>query len=220
MSTEPVCPACGRDRGQVDAGIRELLRRNGFSGETVNPGGRELRFSDGRTLQLHDQCSNCDADTIRGFLDRKQGRDPSLRRSGQYWARFRGPIGDAIGPMLCETLPYVGTMKPLRAHDSKLQKLVDGEWKDLLHDGGPIEPGGLTQGGTLLLRRDRLYDPVLRLVLCRLLRKHRWMWCSMFARNAGGQYRRLQWHQCRLCGEQTNDAGYLQPKKPWPRGDQ
>lgn len=95
--------------------------------------------------------------------------------------------------MLCETFWYepefevrladeeVPTMagKPLRAQDAKLEKLVDGEWKNL-HDGGPIEPG-LTQGGTLIIAwHDHWYDPVLRFVLCRLTKKHRWMHCSAY----------------------------------------
>lgn len=70
---------------------------------------------------------------------------------------------------------------------------------------GPIEPG-LMQGGTFLLRRDRWYDPVLRLVLCRVLRKHLWVWCSAYVRHVPigrpGDGRQVWW-LCRLCGEQT-----------------
>ena len=70
---KPVCPVCGKDPNEVVPGIRDLCMEAGMDGEVCNPGGRALHFSSKgeNWLQLSDQCTWCDAEKIREFLQQE-----------------------------------------------------------------------------------------------------------------------------------------------------
>lgn len=46
-----------------------MLKRLGFTGEMLDPGGRVLSFEDGRRLRLSDMCDSCDFEKIREFAE-------------------------------------------------------------------------------------------------------------------------------------------------------
>lgn len=69
-SEDPICPVCGERRDRRPDSLEELLREFQVAGERVDPGGRVLKFLDGRELRVQDQCSWCDAKAIEDFLKR------------------------------------------------------------------------------------------------------------------------------------------------------
>lgn len=67
------CPVCHGNALADISHARRLANEAGIVSEHADPGGREIRFSDGRKLRLSDQCNSCDARRIREFLDRRAG---------------------------------------------------------------------------------------------------------------------------------------------------
>ncbi len=72
-----ICSICGRDE-QAREEMIAVLKDNGFSGDTMNPGGRYLCFRDraGVAWGVHvsDYCMSCDADRVREAAKKRNAR--------------------------------------------------------------------------------------------------------------------------------------------------
>ena len=63
------CPICGEDMLKpMPEELRKAVINAGLISEHKDPGGRELKFRDGRKLRLSDECDACDEASLRDFL--------------------------------------------------------------------------------------------------------------------------------------------------------